>query len=277
MIQGCELTQRCEPLEATGERMIPESTETGDFWAHVCRYKFATRYVRGKAVLDIACGEGYGSSGLLKSGALSVTGVDISDTVCRHAQNKYAIECRVGEAENIPLRDNSTDVVVSFETIEHVPRPERFLEECTRVLRKGGRAIISTPNLSALSDREKSNPFHCSEMLYDEFVSLIQKHFKSYELFSQLPVIPKCNNTGSSIAMKTHLLKMRIWYWRTSMASMFYPNMINEVKEKHRLSPDESIKNGQTFADSLLNPYAVNSSRILNPRDSMYIVAVANT
>src|SRR5690349_799341 len=130
-------------LEPTAERMVPENSDLFTFWEHVYRYAFASRFVSGKRVLDIACGEGYGAAALQKAGAAQVIGVDISEAVCLHARNKYGIDARPGTAEQIPLLDRSIDVIVSFETIEHVPDPHRFLDECVRILVPGGRLIIS--------------------------------------------------------------------------------------------------------------------------------------
>src|ERR1019366_4929606 len=138
------------------------------FWEHVYRYAFACRFVRGKRVLDIACGEGYGAAALQKAGAARVTGVDISEAACFHARSKYGIDAKLGAAEKIPLGEGSVDVVVSFETIEHIPNPDRFLDECVRVLVPGGRLIISTPNKS-IYGQAVQNPYHWSEMTEEGF------------------------------------------------------------------------------------------------------------
>src|SRR5271168_5208728 len=134
-----------EPLvmDPTDERMVPESAGAPTFWEHVYRYAFATHFVAGKRVLDIACGEGYGAAALQKAGAARVIGVDVSESACRHACSKYGLDARPGTAEKIPLPDSSVDVIVSFETIEHVPNPIGFLDECARILTPGGRLIIS--------------------------------------------------------------------------------------------------------------------------------------
>src|SRR5258707_11589234 len=101
-------------LDATRERMVPESSDTPTFWEHVYRYAFASRFVEGRRVLDIACGEGYGAAALEKAGAAHVIGVDISESVCLHARKKYGLDARPGTGEQIPLPDNSVDAVVSF-------------------------------------------------------------------------------------------------------------------------------------------------------------------
>src|SRR6266478_574902 len=126
--------------------MVPEKADKDTFWEHIYRYRFATQFVAGRTVLDIACGEGYGAAALSEAGATKVVGVDISPETCLHATQKYGIETRIGAGEKIPLDSSSIDVVVSFETIEHVRNPKVFLDECHRVLRPNGSLVISTPN-----------------------------------------------------------------------------------------------------------------------------------
>ena len=172
-------------LEPTGERMVPESSDRFTFWEHVYRYGFASRFVKGKRVLDVACGEGYGAAALQRAGAAHVIGVDLSETVCIHAREKYGLDARSGSGEEIPIGDGSVDVVVSFETIEHVPDPLRFLDECVRVLAPGGRLIISTPNKGVYASAEAPNPYHCSEMTEDEFSSALAARFRNRKLYAQ--------------------------------------------------------------------------------------------
>ena len=179
-------------MEHTGERMIPEGAAAHTFWEHVYRYGFATRFAAGKRVLDIACGEGYGTSALHAAGAGSVVGVDISPETCAHAQRKYGIDARVGSAEAIPLGDAGVDLVVSFETIEHVPHPGRFLAECARVLAPGGTLVMSTPVRGVYNVDNDGvavvNPFHCSELTPEEFATLLATAFRIEALRGQQPV-----------------------------------------------------------------------------------------
>ena len=172
-------------LEFTGERMVPQGADSNTFWEHVYRYRMACTMAQGRAILDIACGEGYGSAALIQSGAHSLTGVDISTEAVEHAKRAYGINAIVGNAEAIPLPDNSVDFIVSFETIEHVPNPEVFLKECLRVIRADGLVLISTPNLDIYRETSPSNPFHCSEMAAAEFKVLMSTYFGAVEYFGQ--------------------------------------------------------------------------------------------
>ena len=171
-------------LAATGERMIPGLSDDRTYWEHVYRYRFALPFVQGKRVADVACGEGYGTAALLVAGARSVLGVDRSEEACRHARQKYGVKAIAGCALDLPLATRSVDLVVSFETIEHLPDPARFLEECRRVLAPAGMLLVSTPNITLHRERV-INPFHCSEMTLAEFEMLLERCFRRRTMFSQ--------------------------------------------------------------------------------------------
>ena len=110
-----------DKLEFTGERFTPECVR--EIWyEHYHRYAFAGGLVRGRKVLDAACGEGYGSAMLARSAA-SVTGVDISEASIEHARRRYRaphLEFRSADCLNLPFDDDSFDSIVSFETLEHL-------------------------------------------------------------------------------------------------------------------------------------------------------------
>jgi len=131
-------------------------------------------------VLDIASGEGYGTA-ILAQVARSVIGVDISEQAVRFAARNYRkdnLSFRVGDARNIPLPDAAVDVVVSFETIEHLSEQEQFLSEIKRVLRPGGLLVMSSPDRDVYSSGgDTANPFHVRELTAAEFTALLSRHF----------------------------------------------------------------------------------------------------
>lgn len=175
-------------VPATGERFMPQEM-TGDIeLEHLHRYALARELAQGKAVLDIACGEGYGSQ-LLSQIAESVVGVDISQNVIAHAQSYYKqsnLEFRLGSCDAIPVADNSIDLVVSFETIEHHDQHVRMIEEIKRVLKKNGVLLISTPDKLNYSDIPKfKNEFHIKELYFNEFRALLDVHFKHLKFYGQ--------------------------------------------------------------------------------------------
>jgi ubiquinone/menaquinone biosynthesis C-methylase UbiE len=155
-------------LEDTGERLIPAvHQELIGHAEHLTRYLAALDACRGKVVLDIASGSGYGSFELAKA-AKQVTGVDISEDAVAYAKQTYPaanLEFLVGSGTAIPLPDDAVDVVVTFETIEHIEDYRLFLKEIRRVLRPGGLAIVSTPNEL---EYEENNHFHLHEFEREE-------------------------------------------------------------------------------------------------------------
>lgn len=171
----------------TGERLV---TEIRDETAteHLHRYGFSLNYCRDKTVVDIACGEGYGSH-ILSSVAFNVTGIDIDADVVAYASKKYRknnLRYLQGSAARIPLDDHVADVVVSFETIEHHDQHEQMLSEIKRILKPGGLLIISTPDRKYYSDeRNFKNQFHVKELTHDEFASLLRNYFGNISMLLQ--------------------------------------------------------------------------------------------
>ena len=159
---------------------------------HLHRYFTARESSRNRDVLDIACGEGYGSA-LLGQVARSVIGVDISNEAVWHAQRAYQrdnLTFRVGNGVEIPVEDDCCDVVVSFETLEHLDEQEGFLKECRRVLRPGGLLIISTPDREVYSpDGSVANRYHIRELGRDEFGSALLEVFPCVEMLGQRPML----------------------------------------------------------------------------------------
>lgn len=174
-------------LEFTGERYHPE-IGGNLLLEHVHRYLFACRFVQDRQVLDIACGEGFGANILART-ARSVIGVDIDESAIRHAEDKYRLQhlsFLTGSVTAIPLAAASIDVVVSFETIEHVDAHDAMLAEIKRVLRPGGVLIMSTPDKAVYSDATgQNNPYHVKELYREEFAALIAAHFDHHCMHGQ--------------------------------------------------------------------------------------------
>jgi SAM-dependent methyltransferase len=177
-------------LEFTGERFVPGVT--GEIaHEHWHRYAFARRFVAGRRVLDVACGEGYGSA-LLASVAADVVGVDIAGESVAHARTAYAarpnLHFQQGSAAALPLADATVDIVVSFETIEHLPAGEqpRMLAEVARVLKSDGLLLLSAPNPVEYSHaRGYRNPFHLHEPSREELDALLAAAFPARRWYRQ--------------------------------------------------------------------------------------------
>lgn len=160
------------------------------FVEDLARYRFAAQYVADRAVLDIACGSGYGSALLRDEGrARTVYGYDCCAAplmVAMRHHAHHAIFFGQAAAEAIPAKDHSLDVAVSLETFEHVKAPMRLLAELRRVLKPDGLAIISTPVNESEGRFSPENPFHVREYSSAEFQGLVATAFPCVEIYSQL-------------------------------------------------------------------------------------------
>jgi ubiquinone/menaquinone biosynthesis C-methylase UbiE len=262
------------PMDFTGERMVPESADRDTFWEHIYRYRFASRFVRGKHVLDIACGEGYGSKGLQFNGAASVIGVDISPEACHHAHSKYGIDARVGCATSIPIPSNSVDLVVSFETIEHLQDAERFLRECVRVLRPTGTMIVSTPNKNVYNpnDNPQNNPFHVNELSETEFESLMGGRFSNRRIYVQsLKSAPRWSFASFASADSP----WHDWrgYWRLQKIKH---SAIDQREANARQDPVGEIGRAESALERIANPYSIWPRRRFGQYRSVYLICVAS-
>jgi len=174
-------------LEATGERFLPEMQGTIAL-EHLHRYAMAKDFAAGKVVLDIACGEGYGSA-VLAGAAARVYGVDIAPDAIAHAKAKYQrpnVEFLTGRCADIPLADGAVDLVVSFETIEHHTEHKEMFAEIKRVLRPGGLMIMSSPDKLEYTERANhANAYHVKELYAEEFQQLVERYFTHVAILGQ--------------------------------------------------------------------------------------------
>ena len=265
-------------MDYTGERMVPEKADAYTFWEHIYRYRFAEAFVKGKRVLDIACGEGYGAAALLRAGAASVVGVDVSAETCEHAIRRYGVKALLGEAQNIPLGSGSVDTVVSFETIEHVAAPEKFLDECVRVLAPGGQIIISTPNRDAYLKDAAPNPYHLKELNEKEFKSLLVARFSRVKTYTQRPVSAAWWSPRVLGSERTALKQVRGFcrlQWLLQMGCC--REIVDPSKlERARADPVQAITTRQGGFSWLANPFAIRPTSRWSDETPTYVIAVAS-
>jgi len=168
------------PLALTGERTLPDVPEE-NYWyrRHLAVYEWIGARVEGLRVIDMACGEGYGSD-LLARHAASVVGVDANPDAHEHARLRYRRPNLRFERDLVDRFAEPCDAVVFLQTIEHIEEPGAVLDHFAGMLSPGGTAYVSTPNVLTLAPEgaEKSgNPWHIREYRADEFRRLCEAHF----------------------------------------------------------------------------------------------------
>jgi O-antigen biosynthesis protein len=172
---------------------VPWAPDYQMLYEHLHRYYLAQRYCHGRRVLDLACGEGYGSA-MIAEVADQVVAVDVDGPTISHARATYHrnnlkfVESSMLETR--AFRDGPFDVVVCFEAIEHIEEHEELLSAIKGALTPAGITVVSTPDRVIYSEAvDYHNPFHIRELCRDEFRQLLQRHFKHVTLLSQQTVV----------------------------------------------------------------------------------------
>ena len=178
-----------------GERLYLGVTliDEGGIKEHLERYEFAKKYIMpGAVVVDAACGTGYGSNALADV-AGKVIGLEISDHALSWANKNYAanktnLEFKKTDLNNIvDLPSSFCDVVISFETLEHITNQQNALAEFRRILKPGGALIISSPDREVITDKAHTeNRFHINELNKREFANLLKNYFMVENLYGQM-------------------------------------------------------------------------------------------
>ena len=175
-------------LELTGERTLPDvPAENYWFRRHLAVYEWIGARVIGRRVIDMACGEGYGSE-VLSRGASSVLGVDANPEAHEHARLRYQRQNLTFERGLVETHGEpgAFEAVVFLQTIEHVQDPAAVLEHFRSLLAPGGVAYISTPNLLTLARegaKKSDNPWHLKEYRAEEFKALCRQVFPEVEVW----------------------------------------------------------------------------------------------
>lgn len=177
----------------TAERLFPQQHwKKRDqyllFLRQLFAYQYVEQFVSGKRVLDLGCGSGFGLTALAKQTRMSV-GVDKDFTGLAFARTQGAKEPSLlfflnADVHHLPFPEQSFDVVLSFQVIEHVRRPTHYLQAIRKVLVPGGLAIFTTPNrrLRLLPFQKPWNRYHLREYNEKQLYRLLQSVFAQVQL-----------------------------------------------------------------------------------------------
>jgi SAM-dependent methyltransferase len=229
------------PLELTGERTLPDVPEE-NYWyrRHLAVYRWIAARCGGLRVVDMACGEGYGSAVLAQSAA-QVVGVDANPEAHEHARLRYSRPALSFERGLVEEWEDGRpwDAIVFLQTIEHVTEPAALLRRFTQLLAPGGVAYVSTPNRLTLApagaDRS-GNPWHVREYTPAEYHDLVAPEFGQVELLGLF----------HARKLRAHELALRLGWDRAHTALRvtrpFYSRFVPAISERDFVLRDEPLE-----------------------------------
>lgn len=245
-----------EKVEYTGERIIPGAGPEFFFQEHLSRYKYFCGLLNGSdTVLDAGCGEGYGSN-LISGHAGKVVGIDISAVTIQTAGRKYNranLRYFPSDGKRMALKPGLFDICCSFEVFEHISNVGDYLSEIRRVLKPGGKLIVSTPNRETYP-MAGLNPYHVKEYTLTEFKECLSPHFRieailgqsckaeSRQLYSSLPakVVIKIKRAFGIKNLFPEKMK-------SAIEKMITGKSIQDVKTEDFEISEQNLANGEYF------------------------------
>lgn len=246
--------------------MLRETGRRGD--ARCVRYHMAAEYIRpGDTVLDVACGLGYGSYILYQNSlAKSVLGVDSSEFSIDYAKTNYGVgggmvQYKAGDAQDLSfLPDNSIDFITAFETVEHIPFPEKYLAELKRVLRPAGRLMICAPNDWTDETGKDPNPHHLHVYTWERLLNECRELFLVEKGFAQVAGgAMKCHHSPrkwKEVPLKPTLSEESEWAVLLCMKDPIEGKCVSYTESVWRI-PDLPEFNVSAFARDYENPWLV--------------------
>ncbi len=171
-------------------RSWPVSRENAykNYPRHYARYMFAKKFIAGDVVCDAACGVGYGSH-IVAENAELVAGMDIGEDAIQWANKNFPkdnIEFIKADLNGVWPIDKSFDLVISFETLEHLQNPDNFIKEAVNHLKDSGKLIISVPNGPKDFEAHGKKGKHIQFFSEKDLKNLLEPHFKEVKYFSQV-------------------------------------------------------------------------------------------
>jgi SAM-dependent methyltransferase len=238
------------------------------------RYKFVSGFCENKDVLELGCGAGIGLRYLARRARLLVGG-DISESLLCLARRSDSVPAPLVrlDAQRLPFRESSFDVVLLFEALYYLPRPKEFLSECRRVLRDGGTVLLCSANKewAGFSPSALSHNYFSA---YELRQLLAENHFDT-EIFGAFRDFAKTRseklvNFTRTIAVRLGLIPgtMRS---KEFLKQIFYGRLVtlgSEIPEDiAEFRPPEPIPSGEEKTATYKVIYAVARPKAKTPID----------
>jgi 2-polyprenyl-3-methyl-5-hydroxy-6-metoxy-1,4-benzoquinol methylase len=193
-LTGGLIVQELRQYSGFGERIVPGEYHTVEdyinYLKHCKAYHFASHRFKGKEVVDLGCGSGYGTE-VMADSVRRIVGLDVDREVVdalNRSNRKENLQFQAFDGTRVPLSDASVDAVVSLQVIEHVADVPRFLEEIHRILKPSGEAMFTTPNrrIRLLPFQKPWNPYHLREYTFEQLDRLLRKYFATVQGYAML-------------------------------------------------------------------------------------------
>ena len=226
-----------------------DPSENVIYQRHLIAYKEAAKIISG-TVLEVGSGEGYGIMELAPKAehyiAVDKYNTDISDEL-NEANNITFIQSEVPPLKGI--EDNSVDFVVTFQVIEHIKDDEMFLQEIHRVLKPGGKVILTTPNVMMSLTR---NPWHTREYTPEQMGDVLESSFDNFELngvFGNDKVMGYYNKNKESVRKITRFDILNMQYWLPRWMLQIPYDILNRFNRHNLQDSNEEIVNTVVYTD----------------------------
>ncbi len=255
------------------------------FLRHLKAYDFTKRYIKGKLVLDVGCGTGYGDLYLSKH-ASKIIGIDISKKLVKFLKRNFQDENlefkhvnRDWVKKRLPFKSDYFDVCVSFQVLEHINPIHilNFLEEIKRVLKHQGILILSTPNSKTrlLPFQKPWNPQHCKEYNFNELKKILEMVFDHFNIYC-LKGDPEIQTIELN-RVKQNPFKFYFMYLPGRVVKRFFPRLYNILKrigKFERRREDENVSKEPFNTFFSINNYHILGIDTKDPKKCLDFIAI---
>lgn len=256
-------------LKMTGERVVPHDIGTPMEYFQLLRHLFIYGFLKKELkssdrVLEVGFGEGYGTH-MLSEACQEIVGIDVEKRAVEYANYKYKnTKCRFEyyDGNTIPYPDNSFETVISFQVIEHVQDDLNFITQLHRVLKKGGKLYITTPNKTIrLKPGQKPwNRFHVREYYPHELKSLLKKCFSEVNIFG-ISATEELHRLEKSRFRQGFLISLALRFGMRKMIPVFLDSLIARLISKYR-----SGKAGLDYSQGFKEQFSSDDFRVVNKK-----------